>query len=153
MLERIIESNRRVTAREIHAFGARHGLRLPRAYQAFLLRHNGGQPVPTTFPIARPRPGCGDNVDLFYGIDATDKLYDLDRVLEDGKGLFPRKLLPIAYTPFNDEICIDLRKKGAPVVLWDRCAIWEDHAWKESQLYFIASNFGTFLNSFFQFEG
>ncbi len=65
MLQNVFEPNPRVSEAELKSFAQRYGIRLPEAYERFLLNTNGGQPVPAAFrmdgmadnPSGHPLPG------------------------------------------------------------------------------------------------
>lgn len=117
---------------EIREFERQHGLTLPPAYVAFLLRYNGGSfHHPVHCPVMRaPSPekkwqleylGAGPR--YFYGIRATNEGAggaDLGRVLDAHEGRMPAELLPIADNG-DDLVCLAVSgpHTGA-VYLWVR---------------------------------
>jgi hypothetical protein len=69
-----------VTKADVEAFEQRHQIRLPQDYREFLLRHNGGTPVPSAFTFSDD-PGSGSVVATLFSLH--DKApADLDRVVK-----------------------------------------------------------------------
>ena len=56
MLQNVLEPNAAISEHELRSFAHRHGVKLPKSYEEFLLNTNGGQPVPSAFPIMGLRP-------------------------------------------------------------------------------------------------
>src|SRR5688572_31977444 len=51
MIRDVVDQNDPITVEDVEDFARRHRLELPASYWAFLLRNNGGQPIPPFFPI------------------------------------------------------------------------------------------------------
>jgi len=138
-------TNPPVNEQEVMTFARRHSLNLPKEYREFLVRYNGGEPIPPTFPIQGfPNNPFGD-VQVFFGLNAVDETGDLNAIMADLKGLIPAGILPIACTGSDDFVCLDLRGGKERIVFWDRVPFWGANIWNEDDLYFIASNFDAFL--------
>ena len=142
---RIVEPNAPTTEEAILSFERRHGLKLPETYRRFLLRSNGGRPVPATFPIRGFPDNPNDDIQVFFGLGSDVRTDDLYAVLSDLNSLIPAGVLPIASTGGDDFVCLDLREKSAPVVFWDRRPFWGTDEWSEHDLYPVASDFEAFL--------
>jgi len=147
MLHQMKKSNPPVNEQDVMAFAQRHSLELPKEYREFLVRYNGGRPMPSAFPIdGFPNNPIGD-IQVFFGLNAVEEGDDLDVVLADDAGLIPVGILPIACTDGVDFVCLDLRSGKERVVYWDRVPFWGANVWNEEDLYFIAPDFDAFLRS------
>ena len=147
MIREIIEPNDAVTIEVIEDFARRHQMELPASYLAFLLRNNGGRPVPASFPIT----GFPDNpfgaIQAFFGLKASIPTEDLEGMLTDLSEVLPGGILPIACTGGGDYLCLDLRAPSTPVVFWDRRPSWGNNVWQEDDLYRVAPDFDELLQS------
>ena len=108
---------------------------------------NGGRPQPAGFPIQ----GLADNpvgvVQAFFGLNAKIKAEDLRSIVEELQGLIPHGIVPIACTDGDDFVCMDLRDTPNVVVFWDRRSFWGANNWNENDLYPIARDFESFLET------
>jgi hypothetical protein len=145
MLQRIVDADPPLDEEQLRAFEARHKVCLPIRYRAFLLRNNGGRPIPSVFTI----DGFPDNPDgaihVFFGLNTTIESEDLDKLLTLHKGKIPNGILPIACTGGGDMLCLDLRTGGDQIVYWDCRPFWGANVWNEDDLYFIAETFDSLL--------
>ena len=146
MLQKIIEPGPTITEGRLLSFANGYNLDLPKTYRDFLLRNNGGRPVPAAFPIK----GFSENpfgvIDAFFGLGVAVQTEDLDNIMAELIDSIPIGVLPIACTESDDFICIDLREvvDGA-IVYWDRRPFWGNNIWNESDLYRVADNFALLL--------
>ena len=83
MLQDVVESNPPLTEERLRQFETSHFLHLPKAYRSFLLRCNGGRPVPGAFPIDGFDEDDYGIIQVFFGIDASRETSDLDWFLTD----------------------------------------------------------------------
>lgn len=147
MLQSIVEPNPTINEHELELFTTRRGVRLPKQYEEFLLTTNGGQPVPSAFPIT----GFADNplgvVQALFGVKANLATEDLDKILSELQGTVPKGIFPIACTEGDDFLVLDLRKPNAPVLFWDRKPFWGSSTWNEADLYPVSNDFSTFLHA------
>lgn len=145
MLHKVLQPNSPINEDKLLSFEVRHNLVLPSTYKDFLLINNGGQPVPSSFPIE----GFLDNpfgaIQAFFGLEASIPTEDLDIVLLDIHDKIPHGILPIACTDGDDFICIDLRDRGERIVFWDRKAFWGNNVWTDGDLYRVANSFESLL--------
>ncbi|MDO8839074.1 MAG: SMI1/KNR4 family protein [Parvibaculum sp.] len=145
MLQDVVEPNATIGEIELRSFADRHGIRLPKAYAEFLLRTNGGQPVPAAFPIAGMEGNPSGVIQAFFGLKANIGTEDLESNLTELGETVPMGILPIAGTEGDDFLILDLRKKDAPVLFWDRKPFWGSNLWDESDLYPVAADFELLL--------
>ena len=145
MLREMLDPNPSIDEAQLTSFESFKDLRLPSAYREFLLRNNGGQPVPAAFSIR----GFANNpvgvVQAFFGLNATIRSEDLMANISEFFHYFPKQVLPIACTGCGDLVCLDLREDSEKVVFWDSKPSWGNNVWSERDLYFIAPDFGSFL--------
>ena len=147
MLQNVIDPNAKLDEHQLRSFANRHGLKLPKEYESFLLSTNGGQPVPAGFPIAGFPNNPVGAVQAFFGLGAGIASEDLEKNLLELQPAVPKGILPIAATEGDDFLLLDLRKSHAPVIFWDRKPFWGSNLWNESDLYPVAGNFISFLRS------
>jgi hypothetical protein len=133
--------------RDIEAFCNKYTLKLPPAYIQFLLKHNGGKPTPAAFPIKGFPQNPFGAIQAFFGIRATISTEDLENLMLEFEGTFPKDLLPIACTGTGDYLCIDLRNSRGKIVFWDFHPFWGNNIWSENHLYDVASDFAALLDS------
>ena len=125
---------------------------LPDSYRAFLLKHNGGRPVPEAFPIRGMKDNPVGSIHSFLGVDQRIESNNLMWTHQTLKHRLPPNLLAVAYTDTGDSICISLfgKDKGA-VVLWDIQN--EPQVPSYANVYFVADDFQTFLDTIHPYEG
>jgi hypothetical protein len=145
MLQKIIDPNGMLSQAELNSFANRHGICLPESYVDFLLKTNGGQPVPAVFPIEGLADNPYDAIQSFYGMRASLPSEDLERNLAQIAGIVPKGILPIACTGCGDELVLDLRQATGRVLFWDRKPFWGTNIWSERDLYWVAPNFKALL--------
>ncbi|HEV7369455.1 SMI1/KNR4 family protein [Arenibaculum sp.] len=124
-------------------FEADLGFTLPEDYRDFLLAHNGGTPVPSTFVSAREGE---DRIESLYGLhDGPDHLR-LDEMWGIYRRRLPRGVLPVGDDPFGNAICIALagRHRGR-IYFWDHEREPEDDPFEA--LTALADGFTAFLAS------
>lgn len=123
MALQIVESQVPITLERLNAVEARIGARLPEQYRSFLLKYNGGRPVPSGFAYTHPTGSYADSlVDWFLAIydgpnDNWESYYRIYKI--DAKRL-PDELIPIAHDPFGNLVCISVgREDYGTVCFWD----------------------------------
>jgi hypothetical protein len=144
MLKQIIDSNPPVSMDQIATFESRWQINLPEAYQNFLLKNNGGEPIPATFPITGLPLNPKGEIQAFFGLRAEIESEDLNWVLENLNGPQPLGVLPIAVTPVGDYLCLDTLKPENPVVYWSQRENWGDGS--NNLFYPVANSFEDLLN-------
>lgn len=147
MLREVTKSNPPVDAGTLASFEAFHNLALPRVYREFMLRSNGGRPVPAGFPIRDLPNNPAGAIQAIFGFNASIRSHDIVAILRELDHLIPPGILPIACTDGDDFLCIDIRKPGGPVVFWDRRSFWGTDLWNEDDLYPVAGSFEELLAS------
>lgn len=155
-----------LTQGDIRAFERRHDIILPADYAEFLLKHNGGSPVPNAFDYRKDDEQVFGQVEYFYALHtrpwAETKLsYNTDLAIiwgryknEDGPRM-PVELMPIADDS-SDQICICLSGENAGAIyMWEHeseCAPedvedsdGEPFSWWDN-CHYVAKSFTAFLD-------
>lgn len=121
--------------------------RLPEEYRQFLLEVNGGQPEPNAFPIQNNPHDTFGLVERFFSLAGDDTDYDLQDNLETFKNRVPADLVPIAFDPGGNLLCLVIRgdKKGV-VYFWDHNdEVMFGEVANYHNVYFVAANFDEWL--------
>jgi hypothetical protein len=127
------------------------GVALPEQYRRFLLRHNGGSPVPAGFRIKNEgAPYADSEVDAFLAVHegkiaSFEDFFDTYKVEEKR---MPDRLVPIAYDPFGNVVCISVEgpDRGA-VYFWDHEHEPDGPESDDSNVHPVADSFDEFLSS------
>lgn len=121
MLEHVKDCGRKLTEANISELEKRLGVNLLSEYKSFLLKYNGGIPIPRAFPIEGLKNNPHGVVQEFLGIDCELESSNLDWNHEVMRGRLPSNLFAIACDDGGDLICISLYGNDAgSVVFWDR---------------------------------
>lgn len=73
MLERVEESGPPISELEVRRFEREHDVVLPSDYRAFLLRHNGGRPIPADFMLTLENEPLHWRVHFFFGLNDPEE--------------------------------------------------------------------------------
>lgn len=147
-IDHMLNPGRTLSSKDIEAVETQVGRKLPEAYVAFLLRHNGGKPEPAAF--FGPHPQDEDSVHFFYRVDSHDANSDLLSETEFFQDVheLDRDLLPIARTPQGNLICIAIgERKHGQVFFWSH-----DAPDRDASTFKLADDLGAFLESFHELE-
>ena len=116
-IERFEDSKTPITVKEINDYEAKLNCKFPKAYQDFLLSHNGGFPEPSGYiPVGQQGPT--EAVDYFLSIGG-DEQEDILSVYESNKELLnlanidSTKFIPIAVDSFSNLIMLAVDPKNA----------------------------------------
>jgi hypothetical protein len=140
MLKEIRESNDPISLGDISKFEKRWNLLLPESYRSFLLKHNGGKPVPRDFPIEGMENNPIGRIQEFFGLKTLIPTDDLSWIFENLGVPQPVGLLPIARTEGIDFVCISTKEEGR-ILFWDRMACWGKDNWSANDFYPVAEDF------------
>jgi cell wall assembly regulator SMI1 len=112
------------------------GATFPDAYLNFLLTHNGGKPKINLFPINGDEFDENGIIQKFLGI--KDGEYDdITHRLRVFQNSIPENLLPIAYDPGGNLICLSIQGSDRETVyFWDH---------EDNKKYIIAASFEDFI--------
>ncbi len=133
-------------ASEIEAFERQYGWKLPADYRSFLLKHNGGSPIP---PHACLLKGTDEHVlvDMLFGIGLQERDLDLRTwMISFGAELPPGHLIigGVGGLLFVLRLGVD----QCDVLCWDRMGELDGQAKGASGVWYpIASSFTDFLSS------
>jgi hypothetical protein len=144
---KIVDSNRYglLEENDLLKFEEKIGTRLPQDFREYLLKYNGGKPIPSDFNI----PNLGSNsIHHVYGIHNGPDYLNLESNVEIYKARIPNSLLPFADDPVGNVLCIGIsgEVKGQ-IYFWDHELECED--W--SSIVKISDSFSLFLESFFEY--
>lgn len=142
-----------VTAADLARFEQAHGLVIPAAYRAFLLKHNGGSPSPENFRVAMEiRPHTrrsqtrlfGTAVEFFLSLDADEvSIRAVWPYVTEGRmqvGLFP------TADCGGDLLCLSTRGDTRDQVFyWFSDEEYDARAEGDRNLYFVAPTLEDFL--------
>jgi SMI1-KNR4 cell-wall len=145
---RIVDSNQYglIEEKELLIFEEKVGINLPPDYRQYLLKYNGGSPVPSDFNI--PNHGM-NSIDEMFGIHNGPKYLSLESNFETYKNRIPHGLLPIANDNFGNILCIGfLGEAKGQIYFWDHEEC-DDGDW--SDIVRISDSFTSFLNSLFEY--
>ncbi|MBK9260298.1 MAG: SMI1/KNR4 family protein [Polyangiaceae bacterium] len=147
MLEKIEESYGMISDANIAALESRLGLVLPDGYRRFLLRNNGGAPVPDAFDV----PGwhhVNSRVARFYGIHAGPHS-NLEKDCAFFAERLPPAIIPIADDQGGNIICLGIEgKRRGKIYFWDHEDEFDEHGEGRQDygnVYFLANSIDEFL--------
>jgi hypothetical protein len=145
MIQQIEESARQLLPEDIRRIESLIGMRLPVDYVTFMLKYNGGYPIPSAFPIEGFVNNPFGVIQVFFGIDRPIESSNLDWNFETFNGRIPANLFPIACDDGGDLICLSLFGEDAGAVLfWDCYAESSEPSYEN--VYRIASSFQEFVD-------
>ncbi len=142
-----------LTAAQIEEFEKSIGLEFPMPYKEHLLKYNGGQCVPNVFVFEEASVETSSSVDWFLALydGDSDSLRETVETYKLEEKRMPSHMLPIAHDPGGNLICISCGTKDYGFVyFWnheDEVDYSEAGDDDYSNLYLIARDFDTFLNS------
>jgi hypothetical protein len=137
--------NPTIDVTSVEQFEQTWGNTLPPCYRHFLLKHNGGRPVQSVFPIAGFEDKNG-SIQVFFGLNTPVKTSDLNWRIKNRIVSFPDGLLEIACTDGNDLICINTKMPDAPVYFFDHRPSWGNGVWRDEDLYVVAPSLSVLLS-------
>lgn len=118
---------------------------LPHEYREFLLRKNGGRPVPSAFPIDGFENNPFGVIQVFFRISGNVETSNIAWNFETMNGRLPDNLIAIACTGSGDLICLSLYGEDAGAVLfWDFYNEPPEPSY--ANVYRIADSFEEFLD-------
>ncbi len=118
----IKESGELLTEADIAGLERDIGCTLPGGYREFLLKQNGGIPIPDGFFVQR---GLGHEllehaVHFFYALGPSAPHAEIRSVWKRFEGRIPSELFPIGSDHFGNQICLGLcRTHVGEVLFWD----------------------------------
>jgi hypothetical protein len=153
MVPMIYSRNQRISLREIREIENTIGHALPPQYTDFLLKNNGGAPIPNCVRTDSFPGSSITSIEEFFGINswlnAHDILWNYRLWIEDS----PKKLLPIADDVSGSVFVLSLSGDDYNhVYYWDyykqRCKVRTRYPWT----YPVSSSFQEFCESFEEYD-
>lgn len=139
---------------DITAFEARRKIVFPEDYRQFLLKSNGGRPIPDVFDV----PGFefrGGTVNAFYGLH-NGPYSRLEQAIEMYAGRIPADLIPIAAEDCGNIVCIGWKgKRRGKVYFWDHENELDENGRGRTDyenVYIVANSLGEFLDKLKELE-
>lgn len=147
----ILEAGKSASESDVLALEKSLNIKLPEKYRNFLLKYNGGRPVPDSFNFKGK--ARGSNVDWFLGTDQAESnnLIDYLRIY---KNRIPQNFFPIASD--SGDNLIGIAVSGADrgkIYFWDyEQENDSDEAPDYSNLILISDDFDDFINNLHEIE-
>lgn len=155
----IVNSGPALELNDINAFEEKYEVKFPEGYIDFLMKFNGGKPIPNCLEIVEKGKTSFVAVRAFLQI-SEDKNYSLEKFFQEFKieeKRLPSLLIPIGIDSFGNLFCISVNSENwGWVFFWDH----EGEMWKsdnkEGQLpnnvYFVAKNIESMLTRMFDLQ-
>lgn len=148
MLERIEKSGPEITIEEIRKIEELFGFKLPIDYINFMLKYNGGRPIPDAFWLGDD-PEDISGIHTFYSLNIETKSGNLLEAIKVLNGRMPKGIFPIAFTDTGDCVCLDLNKENyGKVYWWDHERETMPPSYENTCL--VCNSFGDLLDRLFQ---
>ena len=138
----ILNSKSAISKDEIKKFEQIIEYKLPEDYTQFLLKYNGGIPKKTDFDYEGIDGEESSVVQLFLSLgDQHSENIKQDYNYYLGEGRILEGIVPIAYDPFGNLICLSLVEET-----YNQIWFW-DHELEEEEdnLFFVAKTFNDFI--------
>jgi hypothetical protein len=145
MVPQFTKCGPQLSLKDLHLAQKATGLSFPNAFQAFLLKHNGGRPEPGFFLIRDFEGRVFDHVQLIFGFGVELQSSELIWNFEVLKDRVMSGLLPFGCTDSGDILCLQCVGVGkGRVVLWDHEK--ETRPPSVQNTYEVATTFEEFLS-------
>jgi len=140
---KIVESYKRLSGSDIARIEEKLKVKLPEEYREFLLKYNGGKPIPDA---VRHEGEYLDFVAFFYAARFNIYADDLLRNVEEYSEYILDHYLPFAESPGGDVYCLSLKPdEHGSVYYWDHeMANYDGEPWEENMIK-LARSFDEFL--------
>jgi hypothetical protein len=133
---------------KLEEFEDRYQLTIPPQYRDFLLKHNGGSPVPDT--ISFPDGSNTSSIRLIYGIHNGPYWSTLDWAFESYLGSMPEEFIPFGEDPMGNVFIIAVKGNDlGKIYFWDHELASDQQPWYEN-LTWLADSFNEFLEMLYQ---
>ena len=143
----IINAKDPATSESISDFEGKIGSKLPDDYKNFLLKYNGGQPLPNSFKFFSNKED-GSSVDRFLSL-GKEKNSNLLKYYNNYKDRIPSYFFPIAHDAGGNLICISCSESDyGYIYFWDH-EKEQNHAHTDywGNIYLIDKSFNRFITN------
>jgi hypothetical protein len=141
----------RLRERDLAAFEALIGAKLPKDYREYLRAHNGGKPTPSDFNFLSR--SSGSSLHHMYGLcRGRDPDYaDLRENYECYRERIPSSLIPIADDPGGSQICLGIHGEHyGKVYFWDHERESQRASFRNVRR--LADSFAAFVSGLYEWE-
>jgi hypothetical protein len=142
---------------DVRSAEQRLGRRFPEDYRRFLLRNNGGKPVPECFRMRSLKDGTEAEgaVGWFFGLNTGNPNIDIEDNLRVYDLRTPSRFVPIATDPGGNLICLSTQGSDfGAVYFWDHeSELDQGNVAGDEGVYAIAPAFQAFLEGLFTYDG
>ena len=144
----IIESYTPLNESDIEQIESKLGFALPGEYRVFLLKNNGGRPIPDG---VKHEGEYFDFVSCFFGVRFNTYADDLFRNIEEYSEYVLSHYLPIGDSPGGDLYCLSLKDGDfGSVYHWDHeLANYDGDPWEENMTK-LAGSLNEFLGNLYE---
>ena len=143
----IERSGPQLTESDVADFEETTERRIPEAYRAFLLAHNGGSPTPRNFTITREEQEESVAIKRLLGIGMAERTLDIAYVLQAFSDRVPEAFFPIARDPGGNIVGIVDGGEGAGRVLYfDLDDESDEGETPLERMYLVAESFEEFID-------
>jgi SMI1 / KNR4 family. len=161
MLRSISTQGRKLTIDDLIQFEIVLGIKIPEDYAAFLLKNNGGEPIPSCHDVQNTKgTNIGSTIAIrwLYSIGGPEnkpkdisEVYGLEWNYSVYHGRIPTDYLPVGCTGCGDILCISLSEENrGSVWFWDHEAETVPPSYKNC--YKVADSFQALLEGLFEYD-
>ena len=124
--------------------------KLPNDYKQFLLKHNGGHPVPNSFKLSEPINEKNESIGIawFYAL-YDGEVCNITTHFQHSRSKIPDEFLPIAYGS-GGELCLGIKGDD-----YGKLYYWTTNwsCWNKDDLnylYYVCDSFTDFINGLYE---
>ncbi|GIN66296.1 hypothetical protein J41TS2_17170 [Bacillus sonorensis] len=143
-----IFAEKKHTEGEIEELEKKYRVKLPNDYKQFLLKYGASMICDDgVFYKSLEQDTWSEDefqvVEFFYGLEETDLDLDIQDKINTYAERFPEGIIPIASSPFGNEICLQTKSDGfGKIYFWDH-----EYRSSEGDFFLIANSFADFIKS------
>lgn len=147
----IICSRKPATLQDISDFEKKIQSILPNDYKDFLIKFNGGRPLPASFKFFSDRTDAS-SVDQFLSL-GKEKNSNLEKYYYNYKNRIPSGFIPIAHDAGGNLVIMKLKNEDNQIYFWDHeLEADEGENPNMENVYLICKSFSDFINNLYEEE-